>query len=118
MGIPKFNSWFHAAHAPAYVRLDGSEGPGTNGADHVYVDMNSVLHSALRQVRMEREGERERSCGAWRSLKTKKGGRKKTKKGGRKKTYTRALSKAALFAHGPSRLPYFPRPPSPNDTNQ
>jgi 5'-3' exonuclease len=51
MGIPKFNSWFHAAHAPAYVRLDGPDGPGTSGADHVYVDMNSVLHSALRQVR-------------------------------------------------------------------
>jgi len=52
MGIPKFNSWFHAAHAPAYVRLDGPDGPGTGGADHVYVDMNSVLHSALRQVRL------------------------------------------------------------------
>lgn len=43
MGIPGFNTWFSTAHSRAYVQLKAVK------IDHLYIDMNSVLHLVLRK---------------------------------------------------------------------
>lgn len=42
MGIQGFNTWFSQNNAKAYIPLD------TVKVDHLYVDMNSILHLVLR----------------------------------------------------------------------
>lgn len=44
MGIEGFNTWFHSVHANAYVRLHDTR------VDHLYIDMNSVLHVVIRKA--------------------------------------------------------------------
>ncbi|CAD7699023.1 unnamed protein product [Ostreobium quekettii] len=44
MGIPGFNSWFTSTYAGAFVNLKGLK------IDHLYIDMNSVLHLVLRKA--------------------------------------------------------------------
>jgi hypothetical protein len=39
MGIPGFNTWFYDNNTQAYVRLQQVQ------VDHLYIDMNSVLHN-------------------------------------------------------------------------
>lgn len=43
MGIPGFNVWFSETYDSSYIPL---KDVGT--IDHIYIDMNSVLHSTLR----------------------------------------------------------------------
>lgn len=42
MGIPGFNSWFSEKHKAAYVPLNKVP------IDHIYLDMNSILHTVMR----------------------------------------------------------------------
>lgn len=43
MGIPGFNTWFSNKHKDAYLPLSQVQ------VDHLYIDMNSVLHNVMRQ---------------------------------------------------------------------
>jgi hypothetical protein len=43
MGIPKFTLWFQANNKQAYVPMQKVQ------VDHLYIDMNSVLHNVLRR---------------------------------------------------------------------
>jgi 5'-3' exonuclease len=43
MGIPGFNSWFYENNKAAYQPLAQTQ------VDHLYIDMNSVLHNVLRK---------------------------------------------------------------------
>lgn len=43
MGVPGFNTWFARHHKQAYVSYAG------RSWDHVYIDMASVLHSAMKR---------------------------------------------------------------------
>ena len=43
MGIPGFNTWFYEENRSAYVRTSALQ------VDHLYIDMNSVLHNVLRK---------------------------------------------------------------------
>lgn len=43
MGIPGFNTWFYANNKQAYQTLQHTQ------TDHLYIDMNSVLHNVLRK---------------------------------------------------------------------
>ena len=43
MGIPGFNTWFAGANGADYVPLSHIQ------VDHLYVDMNSVLHNVMRR---------------------------------------------------------------------
>lgn len=43
MGIPGFNLWFSNKHKDAYLPLSRVR------VDHLYIDMNSVLHNVMRQ---------------------------------------------------------------------
>lgn len=43
MGIPGFNSWFYSNNQQAYQSLQHTQ------TDHLYIDMNSVLHNVLRK---------------------------------------------------------------------
>ena len=43
MGIPGFSLWFSSKNKEAYVPLD------TVRVDHLYIDLNSVLHTVLRR---------------------------------------------------------------------
>jgi 5'-3' exonuclease len=43
MGIPGFSLWFAAQNSDAYVPLN------TVAVDHLYIDLNSVLHTVLRR---------------------------------------------------------------------
>lgn len=45
MGIPGFNIWFNETYQSSYDRLGNVE------IDHVYIDMNSILHNTLRSAR-------------------------------------------------------------------
>ncbi|GMH35381.1 hypothetical protein BSKO_03249 [Bryopsis sp. KO-2023] len=45
MGIPGFNTWFRQHNHTAHVPLKGVR------LDHIYIDMNSVLHLVLRKAR-------------------------------------------------------------------
>ncbi|KXZ51587.1 hypothetical protein GPECTOR_12g550 [Gonium pectorale] len=45
MGIPGFNVWFSEKYAKAYVPL------GRVRVDHLYIDLNSVLHTVMRRAR-------------------------------------------------------------------
>jgi 5'-3' exonuclease len=45
MGIPGFNKWFYEENKQAYVRTCDVQ------VDHLYIDMNSVLHNVLRKGR-------------------------------------------------------------------
>lgn len=42
MGIPGFNTWFSNKHKDAYLPLSHVQ------VDHLYIDMNSVLHNVMR----------------------------------------------------------------------
>eukprot|EP00878_Enallax_costatus_P009861 GHUV01010298.1.p1 GENE.GHUV01010298.1~~GHUV01010298.1.p1 ORF type:complete len:210 (+),score=59.01 GHUV01010298.1:183-812(+) len=44
MGIPGFNTWFYANNKQAYQTLQQTQ------TDHLYIDMNSVLHNVLRKA--------------------------------------------------------------------
>lgn len=44
MGIPGFNNWFAAHHRHAYVSC------ANRNCDHVYIDMASILHSAMKKA--------------------------------------------------------------------
>ena len=43
MGIPGFNTWFYENNKAAYQPL------AQTTVDHLYIDMNSVLHNVLRK---------------------------------------------------------------------
>lgn len=43
MGVPGFNSWFAGNHRHAYVSRFN------NSWDHVYIDMASILHAAMKK---------------------------------------------------------------------
>ena len=43
MGVPGFNNWFAAHHRHAYVSCANRK------CDHVYIDMASILHSAMKK---------------------------------------------------------------------
>lgn len=43
MGIPGFSAWFASENKQAYVPL------GQLRVDHLYIDMNSVLHNVMRK---------------------------------------------------------------------
>jgi 5'-3' exonuclease len=43
MGIPGFSLWFSKKNSDAYVPLNSIV------VDHVYIDLNSVLHTVLRR---------------------------------------------------------------------
>ncbi|KAG2491419.1 hypothetical protein HYH03_010208 [Edaphochlamys debaryana] len=45
MGIPGFNTWFSEKYGKAYVPL------GKVRVDHLYIDLNSVLHTVMRKAR-------------------------------------------------------------------
>ncbi|PNH06347.1 5'-3' exoribonuclease 1 [Tetrabaena socialis] len=45
MGIPGFNVWFAGEHKNAYVPL------GKVRVDHLYIDLNSVLHNVMRKAK-------------------------------------------------------------------
>lgn len=42
MGIPGFSLWFNEQHNYAYVPLSQVQ------VDHLYLDMNSILHTVMR----------------------------------------------------------------------
>ncbi|KAG2440154.1 hypothetical protein HXX76_004267 [Chlamydomonas incerta] len=45
MGIPGFNTWFSETYPKAYVPM------GNVRVDHLYIDLNSVLHTVMRRAR-------------------------------------------------------------------
>ncbi|MEW5302265.1 MAG: hypothetical protein WDW36_005067 [Sanguina aurantia] len=49
MGIPGFNVWFSNQHKDAYLPLSRVR------VDHLYIDMNSVLHNVMRQAKSRQQ---------------------------------------------------------------
>jgi XRN 5'-3' exonuclease N-terminus len=49
MGIPGFNTWFKTSNKGAYVPVEQVQ------VDHLYIDMNSVLHLVLRKGESPRQ---------------------------------------------------------------
>lgn len=48
MGIPGFNGWFYENNKQAYQPM------AQTTVDHLYIDMNSVLHNVLRKGNIDK----------------------------------------------------------------